>query len=277
MIPARLYRRGGTWWLETNGAWHQSSDVAVDRLMHGEISPVDFLAASYSACVPPSADAFDAPLLRQELWAAGVTYRRSQSALVAETSSPSVYDRVYGARRPQIFFKGAPGKAVGHGGTVGIRGDSSWTAPESELAIVTDPRGRIVGYSLADDMTARDLEADNVLYQPQAKVYRGSCAVGPCLILATPDVDPLAWSVALSIVRRGTVIFEGSAKFSELNRSLDELVDALYRDNDMPGGAVICTGTGIVPPPEASLEDGDVLHMSCPAIGTLTNSVTRWR
>lgn len=277
MILSRLFRRGSTWSLEADGAWSAPSSAAVDKLMLGETSPADFLATKHSACAPPKADPWDAPLLHQELWAAGVTYRRSQSALVAETTSPSVYDRVYDARRPQIFFKGAPGKAIGHGGVVGIRGDSQWTAPESELAIAIDPRGRIVGYSLANDMTARDLEADNVLYQPQAKVYRGSCAVGPCLVLATPGVDPLTWSVSLSIMRGGARIYAGTANFSDLNRALGELVAALYHYNDMPGGAVLCTGTGIIPPPESGLRDGDVLHMSCPAIGTLTNSVARWR
>lgn len=277
MILARLFRRDGTWSLESDGVWLEPSSTAVDRLMQGDTPPEDFLAASHSTCAPPEAGAFDAPLLRQELWAAGVTYRRSQSALVAETSSPSVYDRVYDAKRPQIFFKGAPGKAIGHGGIVGIRGDSRWTAPESELAVVTDARGRIVGYALANDMTARDLEADNVLYQPQAKVYRGSCAVGPCLVLATPGTDPLAWSVSLSIMRGGSQIYTGTANFTELNRPLGELIDALYAFNDMPGGAVLCTGTGVIPPIEAALQDGDVLHMSSPTIGTLTNSVARWR
>jgi 2-dehydro-3-deoxy-D-arabinonate dehydratase len=116
--------------------------------MQGEMTPTDFLADCHAAGLQPKDGPFDAPLLGQELWAAGVTYRRSQSALVAETSSPSVYDRVYDAKRPQIFFKGAPGKAVGHGGVVGVRGDSQWTVPESELAIIIDPRGRIVGYAL---------------------------------------------------------------------------------------------------------------------------------
>jgi 2-dehydro-3-deoxy-D-arabinonate dehydratase len=126
-------------------------------------------------------------------------------------------------------------------------------------------------------MTARDLEAENVLYQPQAKVYRGSCAVGPCLVLAMPGIDPLTWSVSLSIMRAGTQIYAGTACFADLNRTFNELIAALYRDTDMPGGAVLCTGTGIIPPPEARLQNGDVLHMSCPSIGTLTNSVVRWQ
>lgn len=277
MILSRLFRHGDAWSLETNRVWREPSGTTVDSLMRGDTSPAGFLAIGHAACAPPQTGPFDAPLLGQELWAAGVTYRRSQSALVAETSSPSIYDRVYDAKRPQIFFKGAPGKAVAHEGVVGIRGDSQWTAPESELAVVTDPHGRIVGYALANDMTARDLEADNVLYQPQAKVYRGSCAIGPCLVLATPGVDPLAWSVSLSIMRGSAQIYAGTASFSKLHRALGELVATLYRYHDMPGGAVLCTGTGIIPPPEAGLRDGDVLHMSCPAIGTLTNSVARWR
>ncbi|MBT5263232.1 MAG: hypothetical protein HOL85_00255 [Rhodospirillaceae bacterium] len=276
MAYNRLYRVNSDWWLENENSWHPLEAADVARFMAGTQSASDLVASAGVSSAAPSTDQLDAPLLDQELWGAGVTYQRSQAALIGESTTASVYDAVYSAPRPQTFFKGAPGKAVGHGGVIGVRGDSHWTAPETELCIVMDPAGRIIGYTLANDVTARDVEAVNPLYQPQSKVYRGSCSVGPCLVLAGEGVDPLSWSVSLRLIRGSECFYEGNAEFSSLNRTLEELAATLYAFNDLPGGAIICTGTDIIPPDTAGLEDGDIVEMHCAEIGTLTTPVKRW-
>lgn len=213
------------------------------------------------------------PLDGQDVWAAGVTYTRSREARKEESESPDHYDQVYDADRPELFPKAAPGRAVGAGDDIGIRADSSWNAPEPELGVVADADGRVVAYVLGNDVSSRSIEGENPLYLPQAKVYRASCAVGPCLV-PVGSLPPLAeLSLGLRIERDGSSAIEEQVSLSRLRRSPEELVDWLLRAMDFPVGVVLLTGTGIVPPREFSLQAGDVVTVSGTGLGTLRNRV----
>jgi 2-dehydro-3-deoxy-D-arabinonate dehydratase len=269
----RLYRIADRWFLEQGDVWSAPSVESVAALMLGKISPAAFTKARHKPARKPSADAFDAPVLGQEVWAAGVTYRRSASAWVADSqTSASIYDRIYGAKRLQTFFKAAPGMAVGHGGYIGIRGDATQTHPEAELAVVASPNGRVVGYTLGDDVSARDIEAANPLYQPQSKVFNGSAALGPALVLAGSGVDPLAWTVRLSMERGGKTYFAGSCSFGQLGRGIDEILKTHFAFHDLPNGIVVMTGTGIVVPDDKMLAPDDKVRIACDAVGELVST-----
>jgi 2-dehydro-3-deoxy-D-arabinonate dehydratase len=273
---SRLYRQGDRWFLEREGLWTAPTRDAVAALMAGKLTPAQFAKKRHKAAKRPSMRAFDPPVLDQEIWASGVTYKRSATAWVSDSqTSASIYDRVYGAKRLQTFFKAAPGRAVGHGGAIGIRGDATQTHPEAELAVMADPKGRIVGYTLGDDVSARDIEAANPLYQPQSKVFTGSAALGPALVLGEQGVDPLRWTVTLAMERRGATYFSGTCGFGQLGRSLSEILAAHYAYHDLPGGIVVMTGTGIVVPEDKMLAPGDVVRISCAAIGELVSTAKR--
>jgi 2-dehydro-3-deoxy-D-arabinonate dehydratase len=218
-----------------------------------------------------------APILDQEVWAAGVTYLRSKVARMEESKDAgggSFYDRVYEAPRPEIFFKATPHRVVGPGQAVRLRADSKWNVPEPELALLVNPRGRIVGYTVGNDMSSRDIEGENPLYLPQAKVYDGCCALGPCVLIADPG-EPLPpdAAVELEIRRGGEVAFSGRTSLAQMKRKFDELVDWLFRDNSFPTGVYLLTGTGVVPPDSFTLESGDDVRITIPPIGTLRNPV----
>ena len=217
-----------------------------------------------------------APIDRQEVWAAGVTYKRSREARERESvGAAAFYDKVYGADRPELFFKATPQRVVGPGGRVHVRRDSRWTVPEPELALVLSPHLKIVGYTVGNDMSARDIEGENPLYLPQAKVYDHACALGPVITLADgmPRLDRV--HIHLTIERRGERAFEGATALTEMARKLEDLVAWLGRDNTFPHGAVLLTGTGIVPPDDFALAPGDVVHIDITGIGRLTNRVER--
>lgn len=217
-----------------------------------------------------------APLDRQEVWAAGVTYERSKRARMEESGfSASAYDRVYEADRPELFFKALPGKVSGPGEPVGVRTDSRWTVPEPELALVISARGKVVGVTIGNDMSARDIEGENLLYLPQAKIYRRSCALGPWIVLGCSEAEVRSWEIALSIRRRGAEVYAGSTGLSRIRRGFDELAGFLCRSQELPHGAVLLTGTGIVPPDEFSLEAGDEVVIRVSGIGELGNPVVR--
>ncbi len=203
------------------------------------------------------------------VWAAGVTYRRSVEGRHEEAREPSIYDRVYDAERPQLFFKCAAGQAVAYGDEIGLRGDSAWIVPEPELVVIADERGQIVGVTLGNDVSCRDIEGENILYQPQAKVFTGSCALGPRMVTIGEAVAP--WLIEMTIQRDGVAIFHGESSTKLLKRSLTELIAALFAYQEFPDGVALMTGTGIVPPPGLSLRDGDVVAISSPRIGTLIN------
>ena len=217
------------------------------------------------------------PVHNQEVWAAGVTYLRSVQARAEESKAAgggNFYDRVYTAARPELFFKAAGFRVVGPGGQVAIRGDSKWNVPEPELALLVNPRGRIVGYTIGNDMSSRDIEGENPLYLPQAKVYDGCCALGPCVLIADPS-EPLARDAAveLEIRRGGEVAFSGKTSLAQMKRKFEELVEWLFRDNSFPAGVYLLTGTGVVPPDTFTLQAGDEVAITIPPIGTLRNVV----
>jgi 2-dehydro-3-deoxy-D-arabinonate dehydratase len=215
------------------------------------------------------------PLERQEVWAAGVTYLRSRTARMEESKAASgghFYDLVYNADRPELFFKSAAWRVVGGNGRVRIRRDARWNVPEPELALVISPNGRILGYTAGNDMSSRDIEGENPLYLPQAKVYDGSCALGPAILIATEPI-PSPTRIQLEIRRGAQVAFIGSTTLSQMKRDLASLVEYLYRETTFPDGCILLTGTGVVPPDDFTLEHGDGIAISIDGIGTLQNVV----
>ncbi|MES2921898.1 MAG: fumarylacetoacetate hydrolase family protein [Verrucomicrobiota bacterium] len=215
-----------------------------------------------------------APVERQEVWAAGVTYLRSKTARMEESDfSASAYDRVYDAERPEIFFKSMPEKVVATGEPVGIRGDATWNVPEPELALVLNSRGKIVGHTIGNDMSSRDIEGENLLYLPQAKTYHRSCALGPWITVGTTEADARGWDIRLEILRDGELAFFGATSVSQIKRGFEELAGFLFRCQRFPHGAVLLTGTGIVPPESFTLQAQDEVVIAISGIGTLRNPV----
>jgi 2-dehydro-3-deoxy-D-arabinonate dehydratase len=216
-----------------------------------------------------------APMGSQEVWAAGVTYYRSRGARMEESKDSgggSFYDRVYSAERPELFFKSTSGRTVGHSGKVRIRSDAHWSVPEPELTLLISATGKMLGYTIGNDMSSRDIEGENPLYLPQAKVYSGSCALGPCVLLNSDPLPPET-QISLEILRAGRAEFSGSVALTELKRPLQTLVDYLFRDNSFPSGCYLMTGTGIVPPGSFTLASGDRIRITIAPIGTLENEV----
>lgn len=214
------------------------------------------------------------PVEHQEIWAAGVTYLRSKKARMEESNfSANAYDRVYSAPRPEIFFKSLSEKVIGPGEPVGIRTDAQWNVPEPELALVINSRGTIVGYSIANDMSSRDIEGENLLYLPQAKIYHRSCAVGPCIAIGPTETVARTWLITLQIYRGDGIIFEGQTTVNQIKRSFEELASYLYRSQTFPHGAVLLTGTGIVPGDDFTLLPDDRVRIEVNGIGVLENTV----
>ena len=215
-----------------------------------------------------------APVERQEVWAAGVTYLRSKAARMAESDfSATAYDRVYAADRPEIFFKSLAEKLVADGEAVGIRRDAHWSVPEPELALVLNSRGEIVGCTIGNDMSSRDIEGENLLYLPQAKTYDRSCALGPWLVLGPTEAAVRGWEIRLEILRAGRAVFAGTTSIGQIKRSFAELAGYLFRSQTFAQGAVLLTGTGIVPPDSFTLQAGDVVEIEITGIGRLRNPV----
>lgn len=214
------------------------------------------------------------PLDRQEVWAAGVTYLRSKKAREDESAGAArFYDLVYTAARPELFFKATAERVVGPGQPIRARADSRWSVPEPELALMISPDLRIVGYTIGNDVSARDIEGENPLYLPQAKVYKQSCALGPCVTLASAMPPRESVAIRLRIDRGGAVAFAGETTLAKLARPLEELVDWLGRENEFPHGVVLLTGTGVVPPGDFTLQAGDVVTIAIDGIGELVNPV----
>lgn len=215
------------------------------------------------------------PIGSQEVWAAGVTYWRSRTARMEESKTAgggSFYDRVYEAERPELFFKAAAWRVRASGDGVRIRRDAKWSVPEPELALCINARGEIVGYTIGNDMSSRDIEGENPLYLPQAKTYDGSCSLGPSMLVAEA---PLATEtkIGISIRRNGASVFAGATTVSQMRRKPEELVSFLYRETSFPSGAVLLTGTGVVPPDEFTLASGDEIAIEIDSIGVLQNRV----
>jgi 2-dehydro-3-deoxy-D-arabinonate dehydratase len=219
-----------------------------------------------------------APVDRQEVWAAGVTYLRSRDARMEEsTSAKSAYDLVYEADRPEIFFKATPSRVSGPGESIAIRGDSTWDVPEPELALVINRDGEIVGYTIGNDVSSRSIEGENPLYLPQAKVYMKCAALGPVIALTWEIGEIKNRTIRLIIRRGGEVLFDGETSTSQIHRTFEDLVMYLRRHNEFPVGVVLMTGTGIIPPSEFTLEEGDDVEIAIDGIGSLRNPVVRLR
>ena len=215
------------------------------------------------------------PVESQEVWAAGVTYLRSKQARMEESEvSADVYDRVYDAARPEIFFKSLPDKVVSPGEAVGIRCDARWNVPEPELALVLNAAGRIVGFTIGNDMSSRDIEGENVLYLPQAKIYARSCAVGPWVVVGPNEDDARTWTIQLEVWRQGEQVFAGDTCASLIKRPFAELVEYLFRSQTFAEGVVLLTGTGVIPPDGFTLAADDRVRITISGIGTLENPVT---
>ncbi|MGH9600512.1 MAG: fumarylacetoacetate hydrolase family protein, partial [Terracidiphilus sp.] len=218
-----------------------------------------------------------APIGNQEVWAAGVTYYRSRNARMEEAKSAGggdFYDRVYSAERPELFFKSTAARVVGPRGCVRIRADASWSVPEPELTVLFTPCGEIVGYTIGNDMSSRDIEGENPLYLPQAKVYDGSCALGPC-ILITPEPLPASTAIRIEILRAGRAEFSGATTLAELKRDPSALAAYLFREISFPAGVFLMTGTGIVPPDSFTLATADRIRIAIDPIGVLENEVAQ--
>lgn len=216
------------------------------------------------------------PIDTQEVWAAGVTYKRSQTARMEESeAAASCYDRVYQSDRPEIFFKATPHRVKGTGQELRIREDAKWNVPEPELALVLSPSLKIVGYTIGNDMSSRDIEGDNPLYLPQAKMYDQCCGLGPWITLASamPPADEI--EIDLKIRRGSDVVFDQATSVSQMARTFGDLVSWLGRDNSFPTGAFLLTGTGIVPDSDFTLAPGDSVDINISGIGTLSNTIVQ--
>jgi 2-dehydro-3-deoxy-D-arabinonate dehydratase len=225
---------------------------------------------------PSSVRELLAPIDREtEVWAAGVTYKRSEEARVEESGTPDIYTRVYSAERPELFFKATPRRVAGPNAPIAVRADSTWDVPEPELAIVINSHEEIVGYVIGNDVSSRSIEGDNPLYLPQAKVYAGSCALGPGITPAWEVADPYALGMRMRILRQGQPHWNGETSTHELKRRLDELVRYLFREDTFPDGAILSTGTALVPDSPFTLEAGDTVEIEIDQLGTLRNPVVR--
>ena len=274
----RLYRAASGLYLEhcESSAW-RSVTFSIDALFNAP-EPAQFAKEGWdngtqvdAADLPSS---WLAPLGNQEVWAAGVTYYRSKTARMEESEEAGgdhFYDLVYDAERPELFFKSTPRRVRAPGETVGIRSDSTWDVPEPELTLAINSGGKVFGATIGNDMSSRSIEGENPLYLPQAKVYTGSAALGPCLLVGS--LPSPTDSITLQIEREGEEVFLGSTTVSQLKRSFDELAGFLFRENDFPDGALLMTGTGIVPDHPFTLQADDFVRITIDGIGTLENRV----
>ena len=273
----KLYRTSNGPYVENDGLYYGIPSTSWDALVTH-----DDLSAYLQSIVENNQPADDfaqatiqAPIGNQEVWAAGVTYYRSRSARMEESKSAGggdFYDRVYAAERPELFFKATASRVSGPGQYVRIRSDAAWSVPEPELTLLINHLGQLIGYTVGNDMSSRDIEGENPLYLPQAKVYDGSCALGPGILISR-DPLPATTPIRLEIRRAGVEAFSGATTLAELKRTPTSLVEFLFRDNKFPHGAFLMTGTGVVPPDSFTLAPGDKVKITIDPIGTLENEV----
>lgn len=282
-MPFRIFRSHQSIFIESSEApglfRHVSEGFSFNDLFTSE-DPVGYIESIYSDA--SEGESFDPeipyqpPIGDQEVWAAGVTYFRSRTARMEEAESAGgdiFYDKVYDADRPELFFKATAPRTRGHLDNVAIRSDSTWDVPEPELTLAITDGGKVFGFTIGNDMSSRSIEGENPLYLPQAKVYTGSCSIGPCLVVGdTPGPDT---TIAIEISREGGVVFSGDTTVSQIKRGFDELAGFLFRSNEFKHGAYLMTGTGIVPDSDFTLQPGDVISISIEGAGTLTNTVEK--
>jgi 2-dehydro-3-deoxy-D-arabinonate dehydratase len=275
----KLYRTSNGPYVEHEGTYYSVPAASWDALvtednLHGYLLGVvdkGVAAADFASAQ------IQAPIGNQEVWAAGVTYYRSRSARMEESKSAGggdFYDRVYSAERPELFFKATSSRVAGPGDYVRIRSDAKWSVPEPELTLLINHRGQIIGYTVGNDMSSRDIEGENPLYLPQAKVYDRSCALGPCVLIESEPL-PTTTPIHLEIMRDGNTEFSAVTTLAELKRSPSTLAEYLFRENHFPFGAFLMTGTGIVPPDTFTLNAGDRVRITIDPIGTLENNVVQ--
>lgn len=269
-----LYRTSRGPLLHHRGAWRSLGGQDWDALFNQPSLAVwlEETAATLPAAGAPQPQEILAPIGSQEVWAAGVTYYRSRTARMEESKHAgggSFYDRVYAAERPEIFFKATPQRVVGPGGKMHLRSDSKWMVPEPELTLAINSRGEIIGFTIGNDLSCRDIEGENPLYLPQAKCFAACAGLGPCL--AIREAMPQETNIELEIIRGSATAFKGDTTLAQLKRTPPELAGFLFRDNTFPAGAFLMTGTGIVPPDDFTLQSGDVMKISIEGIGLLAN------
>lgn len=261
----------------TDGRSLRLADLTIDALLQNA-APLALLqehAARAKETDATTPQVLLPPIGSQDVWAAGVTYFRSRDARMDEardSGGATFYDRVYEAERPELFFKSTSSRVVGPGGAVRIRKDASWSVPEPELVLVINAAGRVVGYTVGNDMSSRDIEGENPLYLPQAKVYDGSCALGPGLLFTDTPLPPTT-TIRLTIRRGGAAVFEGETTTGQIKRGIDELAGWLYRETTFPAGAYLFTGTGIVPPDAFTLAAGDEIAIGIDGIRKRADTV----
>jgi len=274
-----LYRLKSGIAVTHEGNWYRLTDTDWDALLNqSDLSSYledqiqNGLAAKSELAQP---DAIGPPIASQEVWAAGVTYYRSRTARMEEAKQSGggdFYDRVYDAHRPELFVKATPSRTVGTGAEMKLRSDSKWQVPEPELTLVLNNRGALVGYTIGNDLSSRDIEGENPLYLPQAKVWHTSAALGPG-ILITKEFPPPETKIELSIKRSGEIIFTGETEIAQMKQPFANLREHLFRNNCFEAGVFLMTGTGIVPPDEFTLQAGDQVDITIAPIGTLSNKM----
>ncbi len=270
-----LYRTTSGIFVQNGSSWYPVPETTWDELFNRSSLAAHLaqIAASMPAVAAPAAESILAPIGHQEVWAAGVTYFRSRTARMEESKDAgggSFYDRVYAAERPEIFFKATPQRVAHPGQAMHLRGDSKWMVPEPELTLAINSSGEIIGCTVGNDLSCRDIEGENPLYLPQAKCFKLCAALGPALLIQSEPLAPTT-RIHLQIDRAGAAAFEGETTLAQLKRTPVELAEFLFRDNTFPTGTFLMTGTGIVPGDEFTLKSGDVVKITIDGIGTLVN------
>jgi 2-dehydro-3-deoxy-D-arabinonate dehydratase len=269
----KLYRNRQGWWAQRDGSYVNLREFALDLWLSAE-DPATHLAHHLADTKgwAREVEAILAPIESQEVWAAGVTYLRSKAARMEESNfSATAYDRVYEAARPELFFKATPSRCVGPGGLLKLREDSKWMVPEPELTLVISAHGQLLGFTIGNDMSCRDIEGENLLYLPQAKMWDACCGVGPCIYLPEDPEAIRSAEISIEILREGKNVFAGSTSIGRIKRSFDELIGYLFRNQSFAHGVFLLTGTGVVPPDDFTLLGGDEIRITVEPIGTLMN------
>ncbi len=276
-VTMKLYRTASVFVVEKNGSYVALEDTNWDQLLNTP-NLLNYLKNSFETGTKlgslPDAHIL-APIVSQEVWASGVTYLRSKTARMEESKDAGggdFYDRVYEAERPELFFKATAYRTVGPNEHIRIRKDSHWNVPEPELTLFVNNTGQLIGYTVGNDVSSRDIEGENPLYLPQAKSYDKSAALGPCIFISD-ELIPLNSQIDIAIIRENQTVFSGNTSLTQMKRKLPELVQYLTRECTFPNGVFLMTGTGIVPPDEFSMISGDQVEITIQHIGTLINTV----
>lgn len=272
----KLIKSPEGWWAQLDGKFVRLNGFDFDALLSGD-DPVGHIGRMIRGTLgarPEGPKKGLAPITSQEVWAAGVTYQRSKAARMEESDfSATAYDKVYDALRPELFFKATPGRCAGDGETLHLRTDSKWMVPEPELTLLISANRKLVGFTLGNDLSCRDIEGENLLYLPQAKVWDRCCALGPAILINDGSVDILQSTIKVTIERGLDVVFQGETPLSRIKRTFDELSEYLFRHQSFASGVYLLTGTGVVPPDNFTLQKGDQVRIEVPEIGSLTNAM----